>query len=125
TLVNTHHHGDHTHGNCFLPLATTLGHHLCRQEIQRTPPGVYGGLFGNVEWGDIRPAPPFVTFDDQLTVWVDDLRVELHYIGMPAHTTNDVVAWIDERSVVFTDDQVFMEGTAICQIMCWSLSAGS
>jgi cyclase len=92
-------------------MATTLGHPLCREEIQRTPSGAYDGLFEKVEWGDLRPAPPFVTFDDRLTVWVDDLRVELHYIGMPAHTTNDVVAWIPERSVVFTGDLVFVEGT--------------
>src|SRR5438034_964612 len=26
TLVDTHHHGDHTHGNCLLPLATIIGH---------------------------------------------------------------------------------------------------
>src|SRR5689334_21047393 len=25
TLINTHHHGDHTHGNCLLPSATILG----------------------------------------------------------------------------------------------------
>jgi cyclase len=111
TLINTHHHADHTHGNCLLPMATTLGHPLCREEIQRTPSGAYDGLFEKVDWGDLRPAPPFVTFDDRLTVWVDDLRVELHYIGMPAHTTNDVVAWIPERSVVFTGDLVFVEGT--------------
>src|SRR5271167_3877043 len=32
-LVNTHHHGDHTNGNCFLPFATVIGHKQCRQEI--------------------------------------------------------------------------------------------
>src|SRR3954462_13827527 len=26
TLVNTHHHGDHTHGNYLLPAATIIGH---------------------------------------------------------------------------------------------------
>ena len=60
---------------------------------------------------DVTIAPPFVTFEDRLTVWVDDPRVELHYIGTPAHTTNDVVAWIPERSVLFTGDLVFAGGT--------------
>ena len=31
TLVNTHHHGDHTNGNYLLPSATIVGHELCRQ----------------------------------------------------------------------------------------------
>jgi cyclase len=111
TLVNTHHHGDHTHGNCLLPLATILGHPRCREEIlaARFPPPA--AVFGPVEWGTSRPAPPFVTFDDHLTVWVDRLRVELHYIGTPAHTTNDVIAWIPDRSVLFTGDLVFAGGT--------------
>jgi cyclase len=52
-----------------------------------------------------------LTFDDHVTLWVDELRVELHYIGTPAHTTNDVVAWIPERSVLFTGDLLFVGGT--------------
>jgi cyclase len=111
TLVNTHHHGDHTHGNCLLPLATIIGHPRCREEILRTPFPPPAGLWSHVEWGDLHREPPFVTFDDRLTVWVDDLRVELHAVPTPAHTTNDVVAWIPERSVLFTGDLLFVGGT--------------
>jgi cyclase len=111
TLVNTHHHGDHTHGNCLLPLATILGHPRCREEVLKTSFPPLAGIWADVDWGDLRPSPPFVTFEDRLTVWVDDLRVELHYAGTPAHTTNDVVAWIPERSVLFTGDLLFVGGT--------------
>jgi cyclase len=62
-------------------------------------------------WGKLHPSPPFVTFEDQLKLWIDDLRVELHYIGTPAHTTNDIVAWVPDRSVLFTGDLVFVGGT--------------
>ena len=111
TLINTHHHGDHTHGNCLLPTATIIGHPLCREEILRTgfPPPT--GIWSAVEWGDLEPEAPFVTFDDHLTVWVDDLKVELHSVPTPAHTTNDIVAWIPDRSVLFTGDLVFVGGT--------------
>jgi cyclase len=111
TLVNTHHHGDHTHGNCLLPMATIIGHPRCREEIlaSRFPPNP--AVFGEVAWGELRHAPPFVTFDDRLTVWVDDLKVELLYVGTPAHTTNDVIAWIPERKLCFTGDIVFNGGT--------------
>lgn len=111
TLVNTHHHGDHTHGNCLLPLATIIGHPRCREEILNTPFPPPAGLWSHVEWGDLHPEPPFVTFDDHLTVWVDDLRVELHAVPTPAHTTNDVIAWIPDRSVLFTGDLLFVGGT--------------
>jgi cyclase len=111
TLINTHHHGDHTHGNCLLPLATIIGRPECREEILKTPLPPPTGVWSAVEWGDLRPWPPFVTFEDRLTVWVDDLRVELHAVPTPAHTTNDVVAWIPERSVLFTGDLLFVGGT--------------
>jgi cyclase len=111
TLVNTHHHGDHTHGNCLLPLATIVGHPLCRDEILGFPMPPPRGIWHDPEWGDLQPNPPFLTFEDHVTLWVDDLRVELHYIGTPAHTTNDVVAWIPERSVLFTGDLIFVGGT--------------
>jgi cyclase len=111
TLINTHHHGDHTCGNCLLPMATIIGHPLCRAKVLGASFPPPAGIWPDVNWGELHPAPPFVTFDDHVTVWVDDLRVELHYIGTPAHTTNDVVAWIPERSVLFTGDLLFVGGT--------------
>lgn len=111
TLINTHHHGDHTHGNCLLPLATIIGHPLCREEILRTTFPPFAGVWSDVDWGDLHPEPPFVTFEGRLTVWIDDLRVELHAVPTAAHTTNDVVVWIPERSVLFAGDLVFVGGT--------------
>jgi cyclase len=110
TLVNTHHHGDHTHGNwVFADTATIVGHERCREEVIAAGHGTTG-LFPGVEWGEIRIAPPEVTFAESLTLWVDDLEVQLMYMG-PAHTTNDIVAWIPERKVLFTGDLVFNGGT--------------
>jgi cyclase len=111
TLINTHHHGDHTHGNCLLPLATIIGHPRCREEVLNTPFPPPAGLWSHVEWGVLHREPPFVTFDDHLTVWVDELRVELHAVPTPAHTTNDIVAWVPERSVLFAGDLLFVGGT--------------
>ncbi|MHB8439881.1 MAG: MBL fold metallo-hydrolase [Acidimicrobiales bacterium] len=109
-LVNTHHHGDHTNGNCLLPGAVIMGHPRCRELVSS---GILrpDGLFDRVEWGDLAAAPPFVTFTSRLDVHVDGLLVELHHFGTAAHTTNDVVAWIPEHKVLFTGDLVFNGGT--------------
>ena len=110
TLVNTHHHGDHTHGNyVFSPPATIIGHELCRAEVIAAGHSTKG-MFPGVEWGEIEIAPPFVTFEERLNLYVDDLEVELIFMG-PAHTTNDIVAWIPERKVLFAGDLVFKGGT--------------
>ncbi len=110
TLVNTHHHGDHTHGNYLLPGASIVGHELYRQTVIDTGLHTLHPLFLGVVWGDLELAPPFITFQDRLDLYVDDLKLELHYMG-PAHTTNDVVVWVPERRLLFTGDLVFNGGT--------------
>ena len=110
TLVNTHHHGDHTHGNYLLPGASIVGHELCRQTVIDTGLHTLHPLFPNVVWGDLELAPPFITFQERLDLFVDDMKLELHYMG-PAHTTNDVVVWLPDRRLLFTGDLVFNGGT--------------
>ena len=110
-LVNTHHHGDHTNGNSLLPASAIIGHQLCREEMLATGILRPKGIWDEVDWGALEPAPPCVTFEHRMNVYVDDLLVELHHIGIPAHTTNDVIAWIPEHRVLFTGDLVFNGGT--------------
>ena len=82
-----------------LPAATIIGHELCREEVIATGHAA-AALFPGVDWGKIEVAPPFVTMEKRFNLCVDDLRVELIYVG-PAHTTNDVIAWIPRRKVLF------------------------
>lgn len=112
TLVNTHHHGDHSHGNWLLPEATIIGHDRCRTEMIAA--GHLGTMmFPDVEWGQIEIAPPFVTFSERLTVWVDDVEVQLVHFGVPAHTTNDVAAWIPSHGLLLAGDLVFNGGSPL------------
>ena len=109
TLVNTHHHGDHSHGNWLLPEATIIGQDRCRDEMVSA--GLLGTLlFPDVDWGRIDVTPPFVTFSSSLTVWVDELEVRLLHFGVPAHTTNDVIAWIPSMRLLLAGDLVFNGG---------------
>jgi cyclase len=112
-LVNTHHHGDHTHGNALFSGATIVGHERCRAEILAAgPPGPQHALIWEApDWGEVVLAPPVLTFRDSVTVWVDDLCCEVKHLGTPAHTTNDSVVWLPDRSVLFTGDLLFNGGT--------------
>jgi cyclase len=110
-LVNTHHHGDHTHGNHLFRPAAVIGHRQCRELVLAFGHPKWEGVFSPVDFGHLEIEAPFVTFTDRLDLHVDDLLVELHFIGTPAHTTNDVVAWIPERKVLFAGDLVFNGGT--------------
>ncbi|HEX6524617.1 MAG TPA: MBL fold metallo-hydrolase [Streptosporangiaceae bacterium] len=111
TLVNTHHHGDHTFGNCLFAGATIVAHERCREEVLAFGPPVNAGIFTEVEWGNLTVAPPFLTYSSGVTLWSGDLRCEVRYVGTPAHTTNDSIVWLPERSVLFAGDLLFNGGT--------------
>lgn len=111
TLVNTHHHGDHTYGNCLFAGATIVAHERCRDEVLAAGPPANTGIWTDVDWGDLPVTPPFLTYDTGVRLWSGDLRCEVQYVGTPAHTTNDSIVWIPERSVLFAGDLVFNGGT--------------
>ncbi len=116
TLVNTHHHGDHTHGNSLFEAATIVAHERCREEIlNEGKPGtsalIRSGTWTDVVWGELTVAPPFITYDRGVDLWVDDLRCEVRYAGTPAHSTNDSTVWLPDRRVLFAGDLLFSGGT--------------
>ena len=108
-LINTHSHGDHTHGNFMFADSAIIASERCRREIIASGHAA-NALFPMVDFGDCPVTPPTVTFEDRLAVYVDDLRIELIFVG-PAHTTNDVVAWIPDRKLLCTGDIIFNGGT--------------
>jgi cyclase len=111
TLVNTHHHGDHTNGNCLFTDAVVVGHRNCREGVRNQSIGGLEMVFGDVDWGQLTIRPPSLVFDNRLDLYVGGRLVELHFIGTPAHTTGDVVAWLPEDRVLFAGDLVFNGGT--------------
>lgn len=107
TLVNTHHHGDHTFGNFLFPGATIVGQDRSRAALQAWGLPRAAPYWTDVEWGEVELAPPFLTFDESVTVYVDELRCEVRHLGLPAHTDNDAVVWLPERKVLFSGDLLF------------------
>ena len=111
TLVNTHHHGDHSHGNCLFREATIVAHERTRTALLeaglwRDPP-----FWTPFDLGAVELEPPSLTYTDGVTLWVDDTRCEVRHVGQPAHTTNDSVVWLPEQSVLFAGDLLFAGGT--------------
>jgi cyclase len=111
TLVNTHHHGDHTYGNFVFSPATIVAQENCRAEML-----AYGfpgntGVWEPVDWGEVKVAPPTLTFTDRVRLWSGDRPVEVSYVGQAAHTSNDSLVWLPEQEVLFCGDLLFNGGT--------------
>jgi cyclase len=111
TVVNTHHHGDHTFGNCLFPAAAIVAHERARAEAIAFGPPRPLPFWAGPDWGGLTLDPPFVTFTDQIALHAGELRAQVRYVGTPAHTTNDSIVWIPERSVLFCGDLIFNGGT--------------
>jgi cyclase len=111
SLINTHHHGDHTFGNSLIGAATIVGHENCREEVLKYGLPSNRGIWEPVDWGDLELSPPTITFVDKITVWSADQPVEVSYVGQSAHTNNDCLAWLPEQRVLFCGDLLFNGGT--------------
>ena len=111
-LVNTHSHPDHTTGNALFGEAAIVAHEGTRAEVlamATLPPAHH--FWEPFEGGTLPVAPPFLTYRESMTLWIDDLRCELRHVGRAAHTTNDSILWIPERSVLYAGDLLFNGGT--------------
>lgn len=110
TIVNTHHHGDHTYGNgVFRPEARIVGHENCRTE-QLAAGHQLHLLWPQNDFGRVEITPPDLTYRDRLTLYAGGIEVRVLHPG-PAHTTGDSIAHLPEQGVVFTGDLVFQGGT--------------
>lgn len=110
TVVNTHHHGDHTYGNgVFTPGAMILGHENARAE-QLAAGHQLETIWPATDFGAVEITAPDLTYDDRITLHVGGTEVRVIHPGV-AHTTGDSVVWLPDRRIVFTGDLVFAEGT--------------
>lgn len=110
TVVNTHHHGDHTYGNgAFTPEALVLGHENARAE-QLAAGRQLETIWPETDFGTLDITAPDLTYNDRMTLHVGETEVRVLHPGV-AHTTGDSVVWLPEQRIVFTGDLVFAEGT--------------
>ena len=102
-VLNTHWHGDHTHGNiAFGDEAPILAHYNVRKRLS-TPQEILGQVF--------EPLPdaalPVVTFADSVSIWFNG--EEIRAIHLPrGHTDGDAIVWFTESNVVHMGD-LFMK----------------
>ncbi|MFD3540288.1 MBL fold metallo-hydrolase [Streptomyces sp. NPDC058662] len=110
TVVNTHHHGDHTYGNSvFAPEALIVGHDRARAEHLAAGHQLEM-IWPATDFGATEITAPDLTYSERLTLHVGGTDVRVLHPGV-AHTTGDSVVWLPRQRVVFTGDLVFAGGT--------------
>lgn len=121
-LVNTHHHGDHIWGNHLFRGAHIVCHARCWEEaLKRQPPdpAYLSSRFPEFDFSGIKTSPPEITFESQLTLYLDDGEVRLIYFG-PGHTVGDIVVYLPQPGVVFCGDLLFLYSTPLAVEGCFA-----
>lgn len=108
-VVNTHHHRDHTNGNCFFAPAEIVAHEFCRQAT--VDAGIPARPYEDrPEWqADIQEltlAPATTTFTGTRMYRYGEIEVELISMA-PAHTWGDVVVYLPRQRILFAGDIAF------------------
>jgi glyoxylase-like metal-dependent hydrolase (beta-lactamase superfamily II) len=103
-VINTHHHADHSWGNCFFPGATVISHALCRQLLaERAIPALENARKQNSIFRQVKIVLPHLTFDEGvLTLRVGKKNLTI----MPAsgHSADGIAVLIEEDRVLFAGD---------------------
>jgi glyoxylase-like metal-dependent hydrolase (beta-lactamase superfamily II) len=103
-IINTHHHADHSWGNCFFPGATVIGHDLCRQAVlDRGPEALDSARRQNAIFRQIKLIAPHMTFSEgTLTLRVG--KKNLNLMTTSGHSADGISVLVEEDRVLFAGD---------------------
>ena len=107
TLVNTHHHGDHSFGNAAFPGATVISSETCRKLLldgeaawKQMIETLVGRKFPNT-----RAVPASVVHANRsrTEVVIDGVRI-VFWVPEWAHTAGDMMLWLPDEKVLIAGD---------------------
>ena len=103
-IINTHHHADHSWGNCIFLDATVIGHSLCRKlMIEKSSSALAEAGQDNPLFKDVCITPPHITFDTGSI----SLRVgkrQLQIFSTPGHSEDGISVLVEEDRILFAGD---------------------
>jgi len=103
-VINTHHHADHSWGNCFFPAATIIAHDLCRQMLKdRSASALEVARQDNALYKQLTIVPPQITFDKG-SINLKVGKKHLQIFCSPGHSDDGISVLVEEDRILFTGD---------------------
>ena len=117
-IINTHHHADHSWGNCIFPNATIIGHQQTRDlMLEKSTSALAEAGQENSIFRDICISPPQVTFSSGTL----NLRIgkkQLQIFATPGHSADSI-------SVLLEDERILFAGDAFMPVPYFSINPAS
>ena len=103
-IINTHHHADHSWGNCFFPEATIIAHTRCRDLlVERGMPALKEAKKQSAAFNQVEIALPHITLDDgEMTLAIG--KKHLRIMSAPGHSEDGIAILVVEDRVLFAGD---------------------
>lgn len=103
-VINTHHHADHTWGNCFFPGATVISHALCREFMElRGPASLESARRQNPAFKQVKLVYPHLTFEGgDLSLRIGKKNLILTHT--PGHSRDGISVLVEEDRILFAGD---------------------
>ncbi len=103
-IVNTHHHADHSWGNCYFPGAIVIGHTLCHElMVTRSSSALAEAGQTSQFYRELDIIPPHITFSEGSL----NLRVgkkQLQIFPTPGHTADSISVLLEDERILFAGD---------------------
>ncbi len=108
-VVNTHHHADHSWGNCVFSNATIIGHELCRElMLSRSKSALDEASKDNPLFKNLCIQEPSITLNEG-SLYIKIGKKQIRIFSTPGHSEDSV-------SVLLEDDRILFSGDAFMPI---------
>lgn len=108
-IINTHHHADHSWGNCFFPGAYVIAHDLCRKEMaEHGLEALRVAAEHDQQFKQTKLVLPQFTFSKG-TISLEVGKKTLEIFHTPGHS-------LDSISVLAVEDRILFAGDAILPV---------
>jgi glyoxylase-like metal-dependent hydrolase (beta-lactamase superfamily II) len=108
-VINTHHHADHSWGNCIFPNATVIGHETCRElMLSRSQSALAEAEKDDPLFRNLCIAEPTITIN-QGTLFLKIGKKQIRIFSTPGHSADSI-------SILLEDDRILFSGDAFMPI---------
>jgi len=103
-IINTHHHADHSWGNCLFPNATVIGHELCRElMLSRSQSAMAEAGKDNPLFRSLCIKEPQITIAEG-SLYIRLGKKHIRVFSTPGHSDDCISVLIEDDRILFSGD---------------------